>query len=86
MQTGIIYTETVVHAAPEQFVDDAPYQLAIITLDAGSDDSGSRVHRMTARIEGERVTIGDAVEFVGEREGVRFYRLSAPGGEGSAIE
>ena len=30
MKTATVYTETVVHAAPEQFVADAPYQLAIL--------------------------------------------------------
>lgn len=62
-----VYTETVVHAAPEQFVADAPYQLAIITLDGG---------RKTVRILGERVQIGDSVEFVEDRNGIAFYRKS----------
>ena len=35
MTTGTVYTETVVHAAPEQFTADAPYQLAIISLAEG---------------------------------------------------
>ena len=48
---GVVYTETVVHAAPEQFVADAPYQLAIVSLESGG--------RLTARIAGERVEIGD---------------------------
>ncbi|MEO5922421.1 MAG: OB-fold domain-containing protein [Bryobacteraceae bacterium] len=66
MNKGIVYTETVVHAAPEQFVADAPYQLAIVTLDGGS--------RTTVRIAGDRVAIGDQVEFAEERAGVAFYR------------
>lgn len=66
MKTGIVYTETVVHAAPEQFVAEAPYQLAIVTLDAGG--------RMTARIDGPRVAIGDKVELAEEREGIPFFR------------
>ena len=33
MKSGVVYTETVVHAAPEQFVADAPYQLAIVSLE-----------------------------------------------------
>jgi uncharacterized OB-fold protein len=67
MKTGVIYTETVVHAAPEQFVADAPYQLVIVTLDEGS--------RVTARMTpGERVAIGDPVEFAEERNGVPFFR------------
>jgi uncharacterized OB-fold protein len=63
---GIIYTETVIFAAPEQFVADAPYQLAIVALDAGK--------RLTARIDGERVAIGDTVDFAEVRNGVPFFR------------
>lgn len=61
-----VYTETVVHAAPEQFVADAPYQLAIVVGEDGA--------RTTVRIAGERVVIGDQVEFAEERAGVAFYR------------
>ena len=68
--SGIVYTETVVWAAPEQFVADAPYQMAIITLADGK--------RLTARIiaptEAERVKIGDKVDFVEERGGTGFFR------------
>jgi hypothetical protein len=67
MKTGVIYTETVVHAAPEQFVADAPYQLAIVTLDEGG--------RLTARVAGDRVTIGDSVVWVEDRYGVPFFSL-----------
>lgn len=52
-QTGTVYTETIIYSAPEQFVHDAPYQLAIISLDSGG--------RRTGRIRGERVHIGDKV-------------------------
>lgn len=65
MKTGVVYTETVVHAAPEQFVADAPYQLAIVTHEDGS--------RLTVRIAGDRVAIGDRVEFAEDRGGVAFY-------------
>ena len=68
MKTGIVYTETVVHAAPEQFAAEAPYQLAIVTLDAGG--------RITARISGQRVVIGDKVELAEERGGVMFFRAA----------
>lgn len=64
--SGIVYTETVVHAPPEQFVADAPYQLAIISLENRK--------RLTARIDGERVAIGDPVEFVEDRSGISFFR------------
>jgi uncharacterized OB-fold protein len=63
---GTVYTETLIFAAPEQFVADAPYQLAIVTLAGGG--------RLTARIAGERVAIGDAVEFAEYRGGIPFFR------------
>jgi uncharacterized OB-fold protein len=62
---GVIYTETIVHAAPEQYAADAPYQLAIIQLDGGG--------RITARVL-ERAQIGEQVTFVEERGGVAYYR------------
>jgi uncharacterized OB-fold protein len=65
MKSGTVYTETVVHAAPEQFVADAPYQLAIVSLEEGG--------RLTVRVDGERVVIGDRVEFVEERNGIAFF-------------
>ncbi len=68
MKTGTVYTETVVHAAPEQFLADAPYQLAIVSLDGGG--------RLTVRVLGARVQIGDAVEFAEERDGIAFFRKS----------
>lgn len=68
MQSGIVYTETVVHSAPEQFVAEAPYQLAIVTLDGNSG-------RQTVRIAGNtRVAIGDKVQFDHQREGIPFFR------------
>ena len=65
MKTGTVYTETVVHSAPEAFVNDAPYQTAIVTLDEGG--------RVTARILGERVSIDDRVVLVETRNGVPFF-------------
>lgn len=68
--SGTIYTETLIYAAPEQFVADAPYQLAIVSLNAGG--------KLTARIdnqgEGARVQIGDAVDFAEFRNGIPFFR------------
>ena len=66
MTTGEVYTETVVHAAPAEFVADAPYQLAIVSLDSGG--------RLTARITGDRVTIGDKVSLVETRNGIEFFQ------------
>ena len=65
MRTGTIYTETLVHIAPEAFQKDVPYQVAIVQLDDGA--------RLTARIEGERVRIDDRVVEVGARDGVSFF-------------
>ncbi len=64
MNTGTVYTETVVWSAPERYVKDAPYQIAIVDL-------GDR--RVTARILGERVVIGDAVTFVELRDEVPYF-------------
>ncbi len=65
MSSGTVYTETVVHSAPEQFVNDAPYQVAIVTLDEG--------RRLTVRISGERVRIGDRVVWSEDRGGIPFF-------------
>ncbi|HUJ22230.1 MAG TPA: OB-fold domain-containing protein [Bryobacteraceae bacterium] len=66
MVYGTIYTETVVHLAPEAFAKDVPYQVVIVTLDDGS--------RVTGRIAGERVAIEDRVEQVETRDGIPFFR------------
>jgi uncharacterized OB-fold protein len=65
---GVVYTETVVHMAPPAFEKDVPYQVAIISLDTGQ--------RVTARIEGARVSIDDRVALVQTRDGVPFFRKS----------
>ncbi len=53
-ERGVVYTETVIHSAPEQFVSDAPYQLVIVSLEGGG--------RRTGRVLGAgRVRIGDGV-------------------------
>lgn len=67
---GIVYTETVVHSAPEAFLAEAPYQLAIIDLDAG----GRLTARVLAATEAERVRIGDRVEFAEFRNQIPYYR------------
>ncbi len=63
---GTVYTETVVYSPPEQFVADAPYQLAIVALDDGG--------RLTARIAGRSRAIGDAVEFAESRNDIPFFQ------------
>ncbi|MCC6857579.1 MAG: OB-fold domain-containing protein [Bryobacterales bacterium] len=63
--TGTVYTETVVHLAPEAFASQAPYQIVIVTLDGGG--------RVTGRILGERVAIDDRVTLAETREGVPYF-------------
>ncbi|MES1260169.1 MAG: OB-fold domain-containing protein [Acidobacteriota bacterium] len=66
MRTGSVYTETIVHAAPERLAAAAPYQLAIIDLEAGG--------RVTARVQGDRVAIGDKVIEAEIADGVPFFK------------
>jgi uncharacterized OB-fold protein len=67
--TGTIYTETVVYSAPEAFVKDAPYQVAIVALEGGG--------RLTARILGERVSIGERVELRETRDGIPYFERAS---------
>ena len=65
--TGTVYTETIIHSAPREFLAEAPYQLVIITLEDGT--------RKTGRVlSGERVAIGDRVEAAGEQNGTPYFR------------
>jgi uncharacterized OB-fold protein len=66
MRSGIVYTETVIWSAPEAFAGDVPYQTAIVTLDGGG--------RVTVRVAGERVAIGDRVTGTEPRDGIPFFR------------
>jgi uncharacterized OB-fold protein len=59
MRAGIVYTETVVHAAAERYAAEAPFQVAIVDLSTGSGPGEGG--RITARIAGDRVAIGDSV-------------------------
>jgi uncharacterized OB-fold protein len=63
---GKVYTETVVYSAPEAFVKDVPYQIAIVTLEDG--------RRITGRILGTEVSVGDPVKLAEERDGVPYFR------------
>ncbi len=65
---GTVYTETVVWSPPQEYVNDVPYQLAIIELDGG--------RRITGRIDGDRAQIGDRVTFADFRNNVPFFRKS----------
>jgi uncharacterized OB-fold protein len=69
MRSGTVYSETVIYSAPEAFLNEAPYQTAIVSLDDGG--------RLTGRIAGERVGIGDRVMEVEGRDGVPFFRKAA---------
>ena len=66
MRTGTVYTETVIYLAPEAFVNDVPYQTAIVSLDGGG--------RVTGRVLGDRVAIDDRVVEAEQRDGVPFFR------------
>jgi uncharacterized OB-fold protein len=69
MRTGVVYTETVIYSAPEAFATEAPYQTAIVSLEEGG--------RVSVRIEGDRVAIGDKVVEAESRDGVPFFRKAA---------
>ncbi len=62
----IVYTETVVHLAPPAFAADAPYQVVIVTREDNT--------RVTGRVEGERLQIGDEVVEAAVRDGVPYFR------------
>jgi uncharacterized OB-fold protein len=64
--SGKVYTETVVYSAPEAFVKDVPYQIAIVTLEDGN--------RITGRILGDPVSIDDSVKLAEERGGIPYFR------------
>ena len=69
LRAGTIYTETVVYSPPEAYVNDVPYQLAIIELVGG--------RRVTGRVDGERGRIGDRVQFAEFRNNVPFFRKTS---------
>lgn len=66
MRTGIVYTETVVYLAPERLAAAAPYQVVIVEFADGT--------RVTARMTGERVMIGDKVSEAVIEDGVHFFQ------------
>ena len=66
--SGTVYTETVVWSPPQEYVNDVPYQLAIVELEGG--------RRVTGRIDGERAQIGDRVVFSDFRNNVPFFKKS----------
>jgi uncharacterized OB-fold protein len=62
---GTVYSCTTLHAAATPFEKDLPFQIAIIELQEGP--------RLTARIEGQKIKIGDKVKQVTERNGVQVF-------------
>ena len=65
---GAVYSCTTLYAAAERFEKDLPFQIAIIELEGGA--------RLTARIIGRRVDVGDPVSFLEQRDGVHFFSAS----------
>ena len=63
--SGTVYTCTTLYAAAEPFEKDLPFQIAIVVTNGGQ--------RLTARIEGERVAIGDRVRKTREQGGVACF-------------
>ncbi|MDE3194803.1 MAG: OB-fold domain-containing protein [Acidobacteriota bacterium] len=68
MRAGCVYTDTIVHLAPERFAADVPYQVIIVSLDDGG--------RITARVAGERVAIGDRVVETDSQNGIPYFQKS----------
>jgi uncharacterized OB-fold protein len=66
LRTGTVYTDTIVRAAPERFASEAPYQVILVSLDGGG--------RVTARVEGETLAIGDRVIELEPRAGVPWFQ------------
>ncbi|HSU31011.1 MAG TPA: OB-fold domain-containing protein [Bryobacteraceae bacterium] len=76
---GVVYTETTVYSPPQQYVAEAPYQIAIVDLGSSPPNGPGRITvRILADSPAERVRIGDRVSFVENRDGVSYFR-KAPG-------
>lgn len=67
MRQAIIYTETVIHSAPERFAAEAPYQIAVIEFPGGT--------RELVRIEGLRAMIGDRVQELAPSAGYPIFEV-----------
>ena len=65
--TGTVYTETVVFSPPEAYVNDVPYQLAIVELEDGTKTTGA--HRRRARLR-----LATACTFVEIRNDVPYFQ------------
>jgi len=69
VREGIVYTETVVHSAPEQFAAEAPYQIGLVEFEGGG--------RELVRLVGERARIGDRVREVESQSGYPKFEVIA---------
>jgi uncharacterized OB-fold protein len=65
---GVVYTETIIYSAPPAYLNEVPYQIAIIELDNG--------RKMTVRILGDQVSSGDQVSFAEFRNEVPCFKKS----------
>jgi uncharacterized OB-fold protein len=74
---GTIYTETVVYSPPEAYVNDVPYQLAIVELAGGRRVTGRIIAETGAGAGGDRAQIGDHVQFAEFRNQVPFFKKSS---------
>jgi len=63
---GVVYTETIIYSAPPAYLNEVPYQIAIVELENGG--------KMTVRILGDQVTIGDHVDFAEFRNEVPCFK------------
>jgi uncharacterized OB-fold protein len=66
MRTGTVYSDTIIHLAPERFQADVPYQVVIVTLDTGG--------KITGRVAGPMVAIDDRVNDVEDRDGIPVFQ------------
>ena len=66
MKSGTVYTETTIYSPPEAFAAEAPYQTAIVSFEGDG--------RVTGRILGDAVAIGDHVTEAEVRDGVPYFR------------
>ena len=67
MRQAIVYTETVIHSAPERFAAEAPYQIAVIEFPGGA--------RELVRIAGLRAMIGDRVQELAASAGYPIFEV-----------
>ncbi len=67
MRQAIVYTETVIHSAPERFANAAPYQIAVVEFPGGA--------RELVRIAGLRVIIGDRVQETAASAGYPIFEV-----------